>query len=127
MEPTKPNPPPVLMWYRVYCGVMALVYLVCLAAGIALLVYYDEIPLERDMPPEIMLVYGIGLTVVGGLLALIFLASFFLPRTRRAWIYHTVLIAIGMVSICGLPATVPMILYWIKPETYGYFDPEEWA
>lgn len=123
MESLKPAPP-VLVWYRVYCGLMALLYLACLAGGIALLIYRHEIPLEKDTPPEILLVYGVGLTAIGGLLAPAFLASFFLPRRRRAWIYHVILIAIGMVSVCCLPATVPLLLQWIKPETYGYFDPE---
>ena len=125
MESIKPTePPPVLVWYRVYCGAMALLYLVCLAGGIALLSLRDLLPSDEDVPPEMWLLYGVGFTVVGGLLAPAFLASFFLPRSRRAWVYHVVLIALGMVSVCCLPATVPMILYWIKPETYGYFDPE---
>lgn len=123
METTQPAPP-VLIWYRVYCGAMALLSLACLAGGIALLLLRDLLPSDEDVPPGLWLLYGVGFTVVGGLLTPIFLASFFLPRTRRTWIYHTVLIALGMVWVCCLPATVPMMLYWIKPETYSYFDPE---
>ncbi len=110
MESINPAPPPVLVWYRVYCGAMALLYLVCLAGGIALLSRRDLFSSNKDVPPEMGLFYSVGFTVVGGLLAPAFLASFFLPRSRRAWIYHVVLITLGMVSVCCLPVTVPLIL-----------------
>jgi hypothetical protein len=32
-----------------------------------------------------------------------------------------VLICIGMNSCCLLPASIPLLIFWIKPETKTYF------
>ena len=45
----------------------------------------------------------------------------FLPRRSWVWIYDVVLICFGMTSICSMPAAIPLLIFWFKPETQAYF------
>jgi hypothetical protein len=42
---------------------------------------------------------------------------------RRPWVHvlGTVVIAMGMLSICCLPVLIPLLLVWIKPETRAWY------
>jgi hypothetical protein len=36
------------------------------------------------------------------------------------WTYDLVIICLGMTSTCILPASIPLLIYWLKPETKRY-------
>jgi hypothetical protein len=112
--------PPVLVWYRVYAAAMALLYLLCVLGGAAFLVFRDQLA-DRETPPEAVIIYGVILAGMGLVFAIAYLAAFFLPRARWAWIYHLVMICIGLTSCCTIPASVPLLIFWLKPETQDYF------
>jgi hypothetical protein len=118
-----PRPaPPVLPWYWAYCGAMALLYLACVAGGVLMIVFRESIAAaEPRDSPTLWLVYGLALIAVGAVLAAVYLAAFFLPARRWAWVYHLVLIAFGLTSCCCLPASIPLLIFWIKPETQAHF------
>ena len=112
--------PGVVGWYYAYCAAMALLYLFCIAIGVAGVVFRNEIA-DRDSPPEVIALLGVMFAVLGVVLMVAFAAAPFLSPRPWAWIYHLVLIALGMTSACCLPASVPLLLFWIKPETRAYF------
>ena len=58
---------------------------------------------------------------IGSVFSALFVASFLLPPRPWAWIFHLVLICIGMTSGCTLPASVALLIFWLKPETRVYF------
>lgn len=37
------------------------------------------------------------------------------------WTYDLVIICLGMTSTCILPASIPLLIFWLKPETKRYF------
>jgi hypothetical protein len=78
-----------------------------------------------DWPPKdepwTILVYGIILLVVGAALLVACVAGFFLPRRPLAWIAHLVLISIGLTSCCTIPAPVPLLVAWLKPDLRAWF------
>jgi hypothetical protein len=39
------------------------------------------------------------------------------------WIYQIVLIGLGLTSVCCLPATVPLLISYVKPEVKAWFEP----
>jgi hypothetical protein len=126
VESTKPNQhPPVVICYRVYCGFVTLLSLAAMASGILLLKFRERISADQNMPQEVWLLYGIGLLVLGGVSFIAYLIAFFLPRKPRSWIYHTVMIALGMGHPCSLPVTLPLLIFWIKPEVQEYFGQGE--
>lgn len=60
------------------------------------------------------LVLGISLFVVCGL-------PLVLPPRPWVWIYDLIIIALGVASPCLLPACIPLIIFWSKPQTRSYF------
>ena len=103
-------------------GAMAAIYAGCLALGIVLLFLREEIagwPPGED--PRTILVYGVVLAVTGAVLHSACFSAFFLPRRPWAWVVHLVLIALGLTSCCTLPASVPLLVWWLKPETQAWF------
>jgi hypothetical protein len=112
--------PAVIGWYRAYCAAMALLYLMVITMGVAGIALRHQLADHNNPPASILF---LGIVFIG--LGLPFLGAFavapFLPTRPWVWIYHLVLIAIGMTSACCLPACVPLLIYWIRPETKAYY------
>lgn len=108
-------------WYKIYCALMALLYLAVFGIGIFLTVMATQAPLgmRRNDPP--FAIVGPIYAFMGLLFAIPFIGALFLPRTPWNWVVGIVLIALGMTSICCLPALIPLLIYWLKPETQAYF------
>src|SRR5262245_61459184 len=104
----------VWTWYVVYCVAM-----VCMYAGVALLgvVFLASDPKDLDMAAAEAEMLGAIFIAAGGVLAVPFAVAPFLPRAGWAWVYGIVMISIGMTSACCWPATIPLLIFWIKPET----------
>ena len=100
--------PPVLAWHRAYCVVMSLL--------LPLPVYgvWHDAEISRLNMADVAIALFAGIWGIG------FLASFLLPRRPWAWIYHLVLIGGGVLS-CFLPAAVPLLIAWIRPDVQWYF------
>ncbi|MEM7700031.1 MAG: hypothetical protein AAF236_16670 [Verrucomicrobiota bacterium] len=121
---TLPPKPKVVTWFKVYAWVLAVIYLILILAGVFLalmpsLDFFDgEIP-EADL--AMMPILG-GVYVVFGLLFLVaFVIGIFTDRQRGAWVYNLVLICIGMTSGCFIAASVPLLIFWLKPECKAYY------
>jgi hypothetical protein len=109
--------PAVWTWYLAYAIALAVVYWICVAAGIALLVF-NPAQSSGEMPTWLTGGILIGMGVPFGLA---FSAAPFLPKRPWAWVYHLVAICIGMTSACCMPACIPLLIYWLKPETKAMF------
>jgi uncharacterized membrane protein len=110
--------PPAWKWFVAYCVFMAVMYFLTAVVGVVFL--FTE-PAELDMragEATLMGVFFIGL-------GLLFFAPFayapFVPRKRWAWILSISLICLGLTSLCCLPASIPLLIAWLKPETKAYF------
>lgn len=112
------GPPGVITWFKVYCVLMALIYLLCAAGGVALLVVD---PVEFEMEPTEALVSGILLLVLGLALFVLFLIALFMKLRPWHWTLDLVLICLGLTSCCCWPICIPLLIFWIKPETKAYF------
>lgn len=112
------NPPPVIIWFRIYAAALAGLYLLCTIAGVALLLMPPD---WLDSTRAEMVLMGVVFAGMGLPFAALFAAGLFLPRKPWVWIYDIVLIAIGFGSCCILPASVALLIFWIKPETRAYF------
>lgn len=107
------------MWYRIYCGVMVGLYYLIAATGTALAIIQ---PVSPGQPQYESLVVGIIYTILGVVFGTMYLIALFLPRRPFNWIVGIVAIALGMTSCCFLPALVPLLIFWVKPETKAYFN-----
>ena len=112
--------PPVIRWFKVYSGFMAALYgLIAIIMAVVLLA--GGLSGDEDLAPmEKAIIFGILIVVFGGLFAL-FAFALFAPRVPWVWIYDLVLIAIGLTSCLTIPAALPLLLFWVKPEAKAYF------
>jgi hypothetical protein len=121
MEPAHPAPP-VLTWYRVYCAAMAAIYLACAVAGVFIVLFNEQIAeSEPHDEPWLWILYGGGFMLLGLVFTAIYVYAFFAPRRPWAWVYHLVLICFGLTSCCCMPASIPLLVFWLRPATQRYF------
>jgi hypothetical protein len=115
--------PPVWTWYRVYAGAMAFVYLVVAGFGLFFLAFGSTIAESSRDPADayVIPIMGVTYAVLGFVFMGLFGYGLMMPRRPWAWIYGLVLICIGMTSLCCLPATIPLLIFWIKPEMKAFF------
>lgn len=109
--------PPVWRWYKVYVICMALMYLVVTVLGVVMAVI--DIPTrDNDLPMDVQ---GVLLALICVPFFLIYAAALFVPRKPWAWVFHLVLICVGLTSACCAPASIPLLIFWLKPETKAAF------
>jgi hypothetical protein len=114
---SKQSPPAVITWQMVYCGLMALMYFVVAAGGVFFVVMAGDLPDVEMSQAEASLFGGI-FAVMGLGLGVLFGAGLFFRRGNFAWVFHIVLIAIGLMSACCWPTNIPLLIYWIKHKDY---------
>lgn len=105
-------------WYRVYCTVMLVIYLLTIGLGVLVMILPPD---SSAQSPQENLIIGTVYAALGVIFAIIYGIALFLPRKPYNWIVGIVLIAIGMTSCCFVPACIPLIIFWLKPETKAYF------
>lgn len=113
--------PPVWLWYRVYAVLMALLYVATAVMGGLYLAGGILLPTLPSADQTMLVIYGVVMLALGIVFAIVFGVAPFLPKKRWAWFYHTVMICIGMSSCCCMPACIPLLIYWIKPEAKSMF------
>ena len=110
--------PKVVFWFRIYSGCLCFIYL--LVAGASLFFFFAD-PADLEMPAAGARFIGVMFVLMGlGLFAACLLPLVMKPRPWL-WIYDLVIICLGMGSPCFLPACIPLLIFWIKPETKSYF------
>ena len=97
---------------------MTALYTLCLLASPVLFVLAGRMHGDEKVGASI---YAVILLLIGLPLAVACVLPFFLPRKPWVWIYDLVIICIGMGSCCILPASVALLIYWIKPEAKAWF------
>ena len=109
--------PGVLPWFNAYCILMALLYGVFAVLGVVLLF----VPANSQSDRIAAMIQGFVFLGLGVGLSGVFGVAPFLPRRPWVWIYDLVLICLGLTSVCCLPATIPLLVYWLKPEAKWWF------
>jgi hypothetical protein len=119
LESPAAKPPPVLFWFKLYCGVLCFLYL---AVGAFSLFFFRPDWFGVELPPD-----NFG-PVMGSVFLVMGLALFvacFLPLVLRprpwVWIYDLIIIALGITSIPLILASIPLLIFWLKPETQRHF------
>ncbi len=108
--------PGVWICYVVYTVAMTLLGLIVAGIGLfVMLIPPDEVYGPRPSTLEMALLLVVGVAMTAG-----FGAAPFLPRKPWSWVYHLVLIILGMPG-CFLPACVALTVFWVKPKTMAWF------
>ena len=110
--------PKVILWYQVYCWILATVYLLVVLAGIIILMApagtLEMEELEKRITAGVCIALGLPFAVAS------ILPLLFEPRPWL-WVYGIVLIATGFTSCCFWPICIPLLVFWIKADVQRYF------
>ncbi len=118
MELRYPISPKCVKWFKVYCAILALGYVLCIGLSF---VFFSLDPAELDMEPFMAKLMGLTFLVLGIILSLAHILPFFLKPRPWVWVYDLVIVCIGLSSICCWPFSIPLLIFWLKPETKSYF------
>ena len=112
--------PRVWPWFVTYAVLMALMYFILGGVGITLLVLGPEQLASAQHDATEIMINGVVLSVCA-VLGIPFALAPFLPRKPGVWVFDLVLICLGLTSPCCLPMTIPLLIFWLKPETKVWF------
>lgn len=101
---------------------MAFLYLLCTLGGIGALVISMTGNIPKNDERIMLIVQGIIFMIVSLPLMAIFVFGLNLPRRKWGWIFGIVLIAIGLTSPCCMPASIPLLIFWMKPELRRFYN-----
>lgn len=113
--------PTVVTWYQVYCCLMMTLYVVVGIGAVALYLNLDNLGEMEGEDRTMLTIQSLIYVAMSVPLTIFFLVGFLVPRRRWGWIYGIIAIALGLTSCCTWPATIPLLIYWLKPETKAYF------
>ena len=123
----KSRPPGVLLWYRVYCAFEGSLSLLDVAAGGGAMLFRRQLAewLQHGEPGAYAVVGAVALAI-GLVQAVLFWLAFFLPRKPWAWIYHLILIGLGLTDPCFFLPCLFLMVFWLKAPTRTYFGCDKW-
>lgn len=117
-EMTQEPKPKVITWFKVYASFLCFLYL-AVAAG-SLYLFRAE-PSQLQMSATEARIMGVIFLAMGLALFAACLVPLVLSARPWLWTYDLVIICLGMTSACFLPACIPLLLFWLKPETKRWF------
>lgn len=115
-QPYNPNPA-VRHWQLVYVLVMAFFSLGII--GLGCFMYFGEEFFRKDpnmAEADIVMIKTMSwIYTAGGVISFVLYAVGAVWRKGMGgWIYNLVLLGLGLTSCCTWPATIPLMIYWIK-------------
>ena len=115
--------PAVVVWFKVYSGLMALLYLIVMVAGVVFLSMdpQDFDPSATAEDAMVMKIVAWVYIVLGLVFLLPFAYGAFMGNASWCWVFGMVLICISLTSGCCMVAGIPLMIFWLKPETKRYF------
>jgi hypothetical protein len=127
--PAQPLPllrPRVCVWYNVYCAAMLLLYVAVACVGLLLVLNADWISNLNEREPEMdaqaVWFQGLIMAVISVPMMIIFILGLLTPRRPWGWGYGFVPIAIGLTSPCCMLASIPLLIFWLKPGVKRWFN-----
>ena len=110
--------PGVILWFKLYTGFLSFIYLLCI--GLSLIFLFVE-PAKLEMDAVSAKVMGAVLLVMGLGLFVACLVPLVVAQRPWVWIYDLIIICFGFTSVCLWPICIPLLIFWLKPETKEYF------
>jgi len=111
--------PAVITWFRVY----ACTSLLLIAGFLAFMMFTSLSAMSNSYNPQssstlaAMLIIYIALGLISGAF---YVVAALVPYKPWGWVYGLVAICFGL-SSCLVFAAVPLLIYWLKPETKAAF------
>jgi hypothetical protein len=119
-ESSQRGRPAVIMWYRVYASVTLLLYV-----GFLVLWMVMSNAAFSSATPNAQTAQASALMMLIVILVTLFFGFFYViaalvPYKPWGWTVGLIAICLG-ISSCMLVAAIPLLIYWMKPETKAAF------
>ena len=114
--------PAVWNWYVLYCVLMAVLYLAVTIVGATMFVFATDWADSVDEDAIVLRVQGALFAATGFALFWLYAVAPLLPKKKVAWIMGFITIGVGMTSACCLPATIPLLIFWLKDDLKAYLN-----
>ncbi len=107
------GPAQVRAWQFGYVCIGLILYLAIF--GIGTLMATNPDLFEETDPPSFQIAFVGGLYAgIGAVFAIMFAVGLFWRNGLGGWIYNLILIILGLTTCCTWPATIPILIFWIK-------------
>lgn len=121
VEVQRGSPPRVVFWFRLYCGIVGLVYGAILASGVWGYFnpsWFDSLEgvAVKDIERAI-LVY----VAIGGIFCPIYLAGLWVTNRSWYWLAGALLIAMSLGLCVTTPFGFALLFFWLQPEVRYWF------
>jgi hypothetical protein len=110
--------PKAVFWLKIYSAFLAFIYLAVSAAS---LFFFLSKPEDLEMSENAAMMVGLLFLLVGAALFAVCLVPLIASPQPWVWTYDLVILCMGFTSPCFLVVCVPLLVYWLKPETKAYF------
>ena len=112
--PGRSGRPAVITWFRVYAVTTLLIFVAFI--GIWMFVSSTEGTIHSPEQALVLLVAGLVTLFCGGF----YTVAAMVPYKPWGWTVGLIAICLGL-SSCLVVAAVPLLIYWMKPETKAAF------
>lgn len=120
--------PAVCFWLKAYCAAMLILLGVVVALAMMMIVtpetlLKDETAFRQNPAAATMMMrtFGVFFAMIFGLPMLPLLAAIVWPRGQWAWYVGIMAIVAGFFTVIGWVATLPLLLFWNRPEVKAYY------
>jgi hypothetical protein len=114
--------PGVIVWARIYAMGLALLYLAATVFGAFLMVTAGDL---HGREADDLTMEGIILAVLGPVFLGFCVVVAAAPRKKWGWIVNVVLMGLSGTSCLCMPMVIPLLVFWLKPETKRWYGMEE--
>jgi len=113
--------PGVIKWFKIYASILLLAYLLVVIVG-CILSFSGLVPTESEDEAIALKLSGGIYIAIGLIFGAAFAVGVFSKNQSWAWVYNLVLICLGLGSCLFLPAAIPLLIHWLKPETKAWYQ-----
>lgn len=110
--------PKVLLWFKIYAAFLCFLYL---AVASSSLFFFLGDPADMEISATGAYLLGTLFLLMGSMLFAVCLVPFLVAPRPWLWVYDLVIICLGLTSACFLPICIPLLIFWVKPDTKSYF------
>ncbi len=121
-EPWVGQPPKSWIWYRVYCAFMALLYILVTVIGVGMTFAAESFAGQAEEEVIVVFIQGLIFSAVGLVLFVLFAVALLSRPSKFAWYLGFATIGLGMTSVCCLPATIPLLIFWVNEDTRRFLN-----
>lgn len=116
--------PKVVTWYERYCQAAIALFILGSTLGCYAVFARESLAVRMGVEPVALAVFGSLWMLSLLFLAFVHFAALRSPRAPWAWKIHAIVLGIGLTTLILWPVALPLLWFWMKPETKQFYGVE---